>query len=123
MALLLYLPTVALLLWLTRRQVAPLGRGAMLVLVFLPFVFCGKALLTGGVYAPVDLPYATEPLQAMRGPLGVEAPHNGTMTDLSAQMIPWRKAVQFALRHGQWPLWNPFMLSGDVLAASAQPAV
>src|SRR5260221_10198463 len=37
-------------------------------------------------------------------------------------MIPWRKAVQFALRHREWPLWNPFMLSGDVLAASAQPA-
>jgi hypothetical protein len=123
MALLLYLPTAALLLWLARRYVAPIPKGVMVALVFLPFVFCGEALLTGGVYAPVDLPYVTEPLRAMREPLGIAAPHNGTMTDLFAQMIPWRKAVQFALRHGQWPLWNPFMLSGDLLAASAQPAV
>src|SRR5205814_7815000 len=32
------------------------------------------------------------------------------------------KAVQFALAHHQWPLWNPFILSGTVLAAAAQPA-
>ncbi|MDP9192451.1 MAG: YfhO family protein [Acidobacteriota bacterium] len=37
-------------------------------------------------------------------------------------MIPWRKAVQWSLAHGEWPLWNPFILSGDILAASAQPA-
>jgi len=122
MALLLYLPVAALLLWLTRRYVSPVGRVAMVVLVLLPFVFCGKALLTGGVYAPVDLPYLTEPLKQMREPLGVPRPHNGVISDLYAQMIPWRKAVQFAIRHQQWPLWNPFMLSGDLLAASAQPA-
>src|SRR5258706_8637057 len=58
----------------------------------------------------------------MREPLGVPRPHNGVISDLYAQMIPWRKAVQFAIRHQQWPLWNPFMLSGDLLAASAQPA-
>ncbi len=122
MALLLYLPVAGLLLWLAQRYVAPPGRAAALVLVLLPFVFCGKALLTGGVYAPVDLPYLTEPLRQMREPLGVAPPQNGIISDLYAQMIPWRKAVQYALRHREWPLWNPFMLSGDVLAASAQPA-
>jgi hypothetical protein len=121
MALLLYLPTAALLLWLVQRYVAPMRRGVMLLLVLLPFVFAGKALLTNGVYAPVDLPYVTEPLKAMKGPLGLGAQHNGVLTDLYSQMIPWRKALQYALRHQQWPLWNPFMLSGDLLAASAQP--
>src|SRR5262249_10871875 len=85
-------------------------------------LFTGRALLTGGVYAPVDLPYLTEPLREMRGPLGVPRPHNGILSDIYAQMIPWRKAVRFALAHGQWPLWNPFILSGTVLAAAAQPA-
>jgi hypothetical protein len=85
-------------------------------------LFTGRALLTGGVYAPVDLPYITEPLRDMRGPLGVPRPHNGILSDIYAQMIPWRKAVQFALAHGEWPVWNPFILSGTVLAASAQPA-
>src|SRR5436853_1286872 len=85
-------------------------------------LFTGRALLAGGVYAPVDLPYITEPLREMRESLGVPRPHNGILSDIYAQMIPWRKAVQFALAHGQWPLWNPFILSGTVLAASAQPA-
>jgi membrane protein YfhO len=123
MALLLYAATAAGLLWLAHRYVMPISRGAAVVLMLLPFCFAGKALLTGGVYAPVDLPYLTEPLRDMRGPLGVPLPHNGILSDLYSQMIPWRKAVQFALAHREWPLWNPFMLSGSLLAASAQPAV
>ncbi len=122
MSLLLFLVTAGVLLWLAHRYVVPMGWAARVVLILLPFVFCGKALLTGGVYAPVDLPYLTEPLKPMRAPLGVAAPQNGVLSDLYAQMIPWRKAVQYAVSHRQWPLWNPFMLSGDVLAASAQPA-
>jgi hypothetical protein len=122
MALILFLVTAAVILWLAHRYVSPMGWGVRAVLILLPFVFCGKALLTGGVYAPVDLPYLTEPLKAMREPLGVAPPQNGVLSDLYAQMIPWRKAVQYAISHRQWPLWNPFMLSGDVLAASAQPA-
>src|SRR5436309_833668 len=85
-------------------------------------LFTGRALLTGGVYAPVDLPYVTEPLREMREALGVPRPRNGILSDLYAQMIPWRKALQFSYAHGRWPLWNPFILSGTVLAAAAQPA-
>ena len=29
----------------------------------------------------------------------------------------------YSLAHGEWPLWNPFILGGDILAAAAQPAV
>src|SRR5689334_3414383 len=99
MAFLLYAATAAGLLWLANRYVMPISRGAAFVLVLLPFCFAGKALLTGGVYAPVDLPYLTEPLSEMRGPLGVPWQHNGILSDLYSQMIPWRKALQFALRH------------------------
>ena len=122
MSLVLYILTALVLLYLANRFITPLTRRDALLLLLLPMLFTGRALLTGGVYAPVDLPYITEPLRDMRGPLGVPRPHNGILSDLYAQMIPWRKAVQFALAHGQWPLWNPFMLSGTVLAASAQPA-
>jgi hypothetical protein len=122
MSLVLYAATALALLFLANKFIAPIPRVAMVVLAALPFVFVGKALLTNGVFAPVDLPYITEPLRDMREPLGVPRPHNGFISDLYAQMIPWRKAVQFALQHRQWPIWNPFMLSGDLLAASAQPA-
>ena len=123
MALVLYAATAAGLLWLAHRYVMPISRGAAAVIFLLPFCFVGKALLTGGVYAPIDLPYLTEPLREMRGPLGVPLPQNGILSDLYSQMIPWRAAVKFALAHHEWPLWNPFMLSGSLLAASAQPAV
>lgn len=122
MSFLLYLIAALLLLWISHRALVPLSRVAAIVLLLLPLCITGKALLTGGVFGPVDLPYFTEPLRAMRVPLGVPQPHNGMLSDLYAQMIPWRKAVQFALAHGQWPLWNPFILSGTQLAASAQPA-
>src|SRR2546421_3518900 len=119
MSLLLYAATAALLLLIVRGRIS---RGAALVLFLLPFCFVGRALLTDSVYGPVDLPYATEPLKEMRVPMGMPEIHNGIISDLYAQMIPWRKAVQYAYAHGQWPLWNPFILSGTVLAAAAQPA-
>src|SRR5262245_45974648 len=118
----LYVLTALALLWLAARFITPIPRRDALLLILLPMLFTGRALLTGGVYAPVDLPYITEPLRDMREPLGVPRPHNGILSDLYAQMIPWRKAVQFALAHRQWPLWNPFILSGTVLAGAAQPA-
>jgi len=120
MSLLLYTATVAIALFIVRRRIS---RGAALVLFLLPFCFVGRALLTDNVYGPVDLPYVTEPLKGMRQVMGMPEIHNGVISDLYAQMIPWRKAVQYAYSHGQWPLWNPFILSGSVLAASAQPAV
>jgi hypothetical protein len=123
MAFVLYAATAAALLWLAHRFVMPISRASALILFLLPLCFTGRALLTGGVYGPVDLPYLTEPLREMRVPLGVPVWHNGLLSDLYAQMIPWRKAVQFALAHHQWPLWNPFILSGSLLAATAQPAV
>ena len=122
MAFVLYAATAAALLWLAHRFVMPISRASALILFLLPLCFTGRALFTGGVYAPVDLPYLTEPLREMRVPLGVPVWHNGLLSDLYAQMIPWRKAVQYALAHRQWPLWNPFILSGSLLAASAQPA-
>jgi len=122
MSLLLYIAAALLLLWIAHRALMPLTRAAALVLILLPMCVTGKALLTGGVFGPVDLPYFTEPLRDMRVPLGVAKPHNGMLSDLYAQMIPWRKAVQFAISHGRWPLWNPFILSGTQLAAAAQPA-
>ena len=122
MSFLLYIAVALLLLWIANRVLMPLSRVAMLALIVLPMCVTGNALLTGGLFGPVDLPYFTEPLRDMRVPLGVAKPHNGTLSDLYAQMIPWRKAVQFAISHGRWPLWNPFILSGTQLAAAAQPA-
>lgn len=64
----------------------------------------------------------SEPLNAYAAEFNVPKVHNGTLSDLYCQIIPWRSAVRTAIAHGQWPLLNPFMLCGDILAAAAQPA-
>ena len=97
-------------------------RAAAIVLILLPLCFTGRALLTGRIYAPIDLPFMSEPLNAYAAEFNVPKVHNGTLSDLYCQIIPWRSAVRTAIAHGQWPLLNPFMLCGDILAAAAQPA-
>jgi hypothetical protein len=121
-ALLLYLATTIALIACWRRFVQPMSRTAAIVLVLLPLCFTGRALLTGKVYAPIDLPFMSEPLNAYAAEFGVPKVHNGTLSDLYCQIIPWRSAVRTAFASGQWPLLNPFMLCGDILAAAAQSA-
>lgn len=122
MPLLAYALTALALLALVHWRVTRLSRLAALALFLVPFVFTGKALLTGGVYAPVDHPWQTVPLSWMRDAYGVGEIHNGALSDIYMQMIPWRKAVQHSLAHGEWPLWSPFTFSGEVLAAASQSA-
>lgn len=118
----LYLATVIALLFLANACVTRISRGMAIALLLLPLVFTGRALLTGRVYAPVELTYTSEPLWAYRAELGVPDPHNRMLSDIAFQMIPWREAVRRAVANGEWPLLNRFEGCGDVLAAEAQPA-
>ncbi|HET7711131.1 MAG TPA: YfhO family protein [Thermoanaerobaculia bacterium] len=122
MTFLLYLATALFVLWLAHRWVSPLSRTTAIVLVLMPLCFTARALLTDKVYAPVDLPYATEPLNHMRSEYGIGDSHNGILNDIGTQMIPYRAAVRHALQRSEWPIWNPFTMSGEILAAAAQPA-
>lgn len=97
--------------------------GAAIALVALPLVFTGRAMFTNRVYAPLDLPFTAEPLRDYARDFGVEKPHDIALSDLHCQIIPWQQAVRHALSEGEWPLWNPFILNGDILAAVGQAAV
>ncbi len=123
MPLLAYTLTAALFLWLAHRFLRPLSCWAALILYLLPFTFAGEALLTGKALAPVDLAYQTVPLSWMKQQHGIADVSLGVHSDVSLQVIPWRKAVQWSLRHGEWGLRNPFVFSGDILLAAEQPAV
>ena len=123
MAFLLYAATAALLLWLIHRSVSSVSVAAAVILFLLPFVFTGPALLTDRVYAPVDHAWEFVPLNWMKADFGLAGPaHNGYLSDVALQMIPWRAAVRWSVAQGEWPLWNRFILAGDVLAPAAQPA-
>ena len=121
-AIALYLVVTIALLLTWDRFVAPISRAAAIVLILIPFCFTGRALLTGRVYAPIDLPFMAEPLKDYAADYGFDKVYNGTLSDLYAQIIPWQSAVRQALAHGEWPLWNPFLLCGNILAANMQAA-
>ncbi|HVE70512.1 MAG TPA: YfhO family protein [Thermoanaerobaculia bacterium] len=123
MPLLVYTLAALLILFLAHRLVTPLSRGARAFLFALPFLFVGHALVTNRVYAPIDKTYLDIPLSVVKERYGIGDPHNPATADIFAQMIPWRHAVRESVARGEWPLWNPYILSGDILAAAAQPAV
>ncbi|MBW3672158.1 MAG: hypothetical protein KY432_10875, partial [Acidobacteria bacterium] len=122
MAAFLYALTALALLAAVHRLIIRIDRRFGLVLILLPLVITGRALLTGAVYAPVDLAFTSFPLHAMSEEYGVEQVQNPALSDLYAQIIPWKKAVRDAWLGGEWPLWNPYQFAGDILAASSQPA-
>jgi hypothetical protein len=117
---LVYLLAGLVVLGVAHRAVRPLSWRAALVLLLLPLAFTGKALLTGRVFGPLDIAYQAPPLKALAAEQGIEY-QNGALSDVHCQLTPWGKAVRWAYTQGEWPLWNPFMFSGDILAASSSP--
>src|SRR4051812_21670089 len=100
MTLVLYLLTAAALLAIAHACITRFTRAAAIALLLLPLVFTGRALLTGRVYAPVELAYTTEPLNAYRAEVGAPASHNPMLSDIAFQMIPWRQALRTSVANG-----------------------
>jgi hypothetical protein len=115
--------TAAVLLGFAHRFVLPLSRRIALLLALLPLVFTGHAMLTGGVFAPLEIAYEAEPLRARRAEFDIGRTMNPLTVDVVSQMIPWRKAVRDAFQSGRLPLWNDHLLAGAPLLAVQQPAV
>lgn len=118
-----YLGTAAASLWAARRWVSPVRAGVCLFLALAPFLLVGKALLTAGVYAPIDIPYLAPPLAALAPRMGTQVTRTPILADVVLQEVPWRKAVREAVKHGRLPLWNRFVLAGEPLLAVQQPVV
>ena len=119
---LLYFATALALLALAHRFITAITLRAAIVLLVLPLVFTGRAVLGGKIYAPIEMPYMTQPLADHRGELRVPPPANGALVDVAYQMIPWREALRRSIARGEWPLLNRFVMCGDVLAGAMQPA-
>lgn len=94
---------------------------ASIVLALVPMALVGPAIVTGRIYAPLDLALVHEPLRSV-APEGFDEPHAEAALDVALQIVPWHAAVRAAWSAGEWPLLNSSMLAGDTLAASAQAA-
>ena len=117
-----YAGTAALCLLAVSRYLRPLRLPTALLLAAAPLFLTGKAFVTAGVHAPLDIPYEAPPLSAFRGELGIGAPRSPVLVDVVASYVPWRKAVREALQNGRLPLWNRFVLAGEPLLAVQEPA-
>ena len=122
MTLLLYLAVAAATLLSWNRWVTPLSRGVAIVLLLMPFVFVGPALVTNRVYGGHDMLFLSQPWADYAADYGIKLPHNWYLLDQVLALAPWQHQVREALAQHQWPLWNPGMSSGDILAASMQVA-
>ena len=107
---------------LTHRFVCRLSRPAALVLLVAPLGITGPALLTGGVYGPVDHIYRYVPWSAQATQLGMHGARNASAVDVWSEFFPWRQVVRESLARGEWPLWNPYNLAGHPLLGEAQSA-
>jgi hypothetical protein len=121
-SLLLYLIVAGVTLFAWRRYVTPISRGAALVIVLLPFLFTGKALVTNRVYGGYDILFLSAPFSDYAKEYGLTTAHNGFILDHVLQMVPWQRQVRESFAQHRWPLWNPAMDSGEVLAAGMQAA-
>lgn len=120
--LVVYGAAAALALFLAHRFVAPISRRLALVLALLPLLFTGPALLTGRVYAPIDILYDSLPFNAHRESLGIPPDRSPTLGDVVYQVLPWRAAVRRAYAERRLPLWDPSVLAGEPLLAIQQAA-
>ncbi|HEX9162863.1 MAG TPA: hypothetical protein VF980_14245, partial [Thermoanaerobaculia bacterium] len=122
MVALLYFATAGGLIGVAHVFFTRLSSRVALALLLLPLCFTARAVLTGRIYGPVEMPYIAQPLSDHAAALHVGPPHNGRLADVAFQMVPWREVTRRALAAREWPLFNPYELCGDVLAAGGQPA-
>ncbi len=114
----LYLATAAALLWLSHRCVRRLSVVVAVFLSSAPLLLTGRALLTGGIYGPIDIVYEGEPFASHRTEAGVPRTQTPLLSDVAYQGIPWRKAVRESVKQRRWPLWNRFVMAGTPLLAA-----
>ena len=117
-----YGASAAAVLWIVHRFVMPLRPAIAVLLAATPALLTGKALVTGGVYAPLDIAYGSAPLVSHREEMGITT-RNGLLIDVVTSYIPSQKAVRDAVKNGRLPLWNRFSMAGEPLLAFQQPAV
>ncbi len=117
-----YFGTAMAILYFAHRWVrrVPLSVGIFLSLA--PLLLVGRALITSGVYAPLDIAYRAPPLSAHADLLGTMEVRTPALGDVVYQMIPFRKAVREAVKNRRLPLWDRFILGGEPLLAAQQPA-
>ena len=106
----------------TRRVVELIGPPALFLL--LSALFLWRPIVTGQVFLPTDLSYKYDYMWiGQEPPSGTKIDQNHTVSDVADYFYPYVSYAIERLRSGDFPLWNPYILTGTPFFASSQPAV
>ena len=107
---------------LTHRWISRLRWQAALFLAVAPLLLAGRAMMTAGVYAPLEIAYTMPPLDSYASDYAMTRLSTPVLSDVIFYAIPARKAVREAVKRGRIPLWDRFDMGGTPLLAAQQPA-
>jgi O-antigen/teichoic acid export membrane protein len=109
------LRSAALRLW--RRLATPLAVAAYFLVV--PLTLLAPVTLGERTLVPFDVLLA-DPAYAPELSEQVAAPQNELVADLVFENLVWKRFLVEALRDGEVPLWNPYILGGLPFLAAGQ---
>ncbi len=101
----------------TREVVA----AVTVVLALLTLLFLARALPPGKVLLPLDIVTQQWPPWQALGQ--VDAAHNPLLSDVVSYIYPVKEFAAAALRRGEYPLWNPFVLTGYPFTYNTQAGI
>ena len=78
------------------------------------------ALLTGRALLPSDALFNFLPWRSLAAQFGVTVPYNDLAADMILQNYSWKELVKQSYLSGEFPLWNPSILTGLPLLAAGQ---
>jgi len=93
---------------------------ALLVILLLALLWFAPVLapaLTQATLLPFDNLYTFEPWASLRPGL---IPHNDLLSDLVLENAVWKAHIREAIANGEFPLWNPKILTGIPFLAAGQ---
>ena len=90
---------------------------AILLLALLWFAPVLAPALTQATLLPFDNLYTFEPWASLRPRL---IPHNDLLSDLVLENAVWKAHIREAIANGEFPLWNPKILTGIPFLAAGQ---
>lgn len=96
-----------------------------ILLILIPLFFFYKTVVLGQIPFPGDLlmgnydPYRSNTVEKFPDAV----PHKGQGADVIRELYPWKKFSIDSIRAGIFPLWNPYVFSGNTHFANLQSGV
>ncbi|MBN1220638.1 MAG: oligosaccharide flippase family protein [Anaerolineae bacterium] len=93
---------------------------AALTLLVLPLLLFWPVTVGANTLLPVDNLFAYEPWASYQESQGVGLPQNQLLSDLILENYVWKKFIRESITAHEFPLWNPYILSGQPFLANGQ---